>query len=295
MTKFVLIVLGCLILALYLYPAGTIYFKPAKSLPPGVSAPASTEIIDLSVPRQNTLLYARGFVADQLSNEAFPSVITGNAPGSAPSIPAPRIRTAITDSRDWFSWVVNVVYFPMLMVAGGGTILFGIIAIAALCLAIPFFFKRFKFFGVPLTLVMVALFAVILYLLTIYPGYFRETLKDKQPLVWDKAPASHYIEGGFSVPPDEPAFDSRIAVVNGTSGQIDLYADGLYIERVPAQGFRTYRELRGISRLTALDAATGTVLDDINFTEPPLNQEGLLIYNVQAMDTIHIDSPPAYH
>jgi hypothetical protein len=296
MSKYIWIVFGCLILALYLIPAGHIYFKQAQSLPPELQyQPSAVTLkpLDYSSAHPAVLIYGYRYTGENIRNDPFPSVITGHSPGSMPSIPGARIRTFTAEHRDWYDWILNVVYFPMIIAAGGGPILGGISSLALLAIAIPYLYKRYKFSGILLSILLVIVLTAITYGLAVFPGYFRGVLTDKQPLIRSSVPAANYIAGGFSAPVEEDEIGSHFAVVNATSKQIDVYADGLFIDKVPAKAYRTYLYLRDISRITSIDAATGQIVDDFTFSAGGQN-EGLLIYNVLAQDGIRIESAPHY-
>jgi hypothetical protein len=304
MKKAIWIILGCLLAALYLYPAGQILFSATKELPQEIQTkPLNTEVLDLDVDHSAILQYSRSYEVGQIRNDSFPSVITGGAPGEAPSIPDPRIRTTNSRDRDSFSWITTVVYFPMIIVAGGGTILFGILAILIAIFGVVYLYATFKRWGILLSAVLIGILIAAVWFITVYPSVFRSILSEKQPLVWEESSISSYINGGFSVHVDSPKYRSRVVIVNGTEKNIMIYADGMFISNIKAHSYRKYLQLREISRLTSIDDTAGIILDDIVFDIPYYgepyffvdNENEILFYNVQSADKISIASPPSYH
>jgi hypothetical protein len=294
--KAVFSVVGCLLLILYSVPVVYVILAPTRRLPQAPqSRPSTIQVEDLSSASSAVLLRASEFMASQVSNEPFPTVITGTSPGSLPKIPLPRIRTAKSDDRDWYSTILTIIYFPIIILAGGGPVLFGIIAIGIVSASFKKLIHWRRFVG---SLAWASLFIILIgitYFLAIWPRVVREYHGQHRQLVWEHSPLTHYLEGGFSVDPNSPARPmlTRLVVVNGTASPIDLYADGSWIDKVPAQGIRGYRQLRDFSRLAAVESATQLTVDDFYFHESE-ERKGFLIYNVHGADNLRIEGPPRY-
>ncbi|KAF0146333.1 MAG: hypothetical protein FD156_1 [Nitrospirae bacterium] len=294
--KALLIAVVCLLAIAYLTPVGDIIFAPTSRLPQvAQSQPSTIQVEELSSTSSAVLLSASAFTASQVSNEPFPTAITGTSPGSLPKIPLPRIRTAKSDDRDWYSTILTVVYFPIIMLAGGGPVLFGIIAIGIISASFKKLIHWRRIVGslawASLLIVMIG----ITYFLAIWPRVVREYYGQHQQLIWEHSPLTHYLEGGFSVNPNSPDRPTltRLVVVNGTASPIDLYADGFWIDKVPVQGIRGYRQLRDFSRLTAVETDTQLTVDDFYFRDSG-KQKGFLVYNVHGADNLSIEEPPRY-
>lgn len=295
--KALLIAVVCLLAVLYLSPVGYILLAPARSLSQEAqSQPLTIQVEELSSSQSGILLRASEFTASQVSNEAFPTVIKGTSPGSPPKIPLPRIRTAKSNDRDWFSTILNLVYFPIIILAGGGPILLGIIAIGGLSASFKPLIRWRRVIGSLSWAFLLIVLIGFIYFLAIWPSVLREYYGPHRPLIWEDSPLTHYLEGGFLVnptSPDQPT-RTRLVVVNGTVSPIDLYADGFWVGKVPAQGIRGFRQLRDFSRLTTVETAAQTTVDDFYFREGG-ELKGLVIYNVHGVDNIRIEGPPRYH
>ena len=122
-------------------------------------------------------------------------------------------------------------------------------------------------------------------------------------LVWKDSYLDAYILSSYlalhdpdaTPDPDSPDHDLRreVCVVNGKRSPVDLYVDGYLVDRVPARGIHSYRQLRMFSRLTTLEASSGAVVDNLlvcKENEP----RGILIYNVHGADRFTIDESPTY-
>ena len=286
---------ACLLLFLYLSPVACIVLAPARRLPHETQSQSAIEVEELSAAQSGVLLRASGFTASQLSNEPFPAMISGIAPGQSPPLPPPRIRTARSDYRDWYANVVTVVFFPIVVLAGGGPILFAILAIGALSAAFKQLAAWHKVIGILVWAVLFVLLAAITYSLAIWPRVLRTCYSRHSPLIWEDSALTHYLEGGFSVDPQSPDKPTltRLVVVNGIASPIDLYADGFHVDLVPAYDIRGYRQLTGFSRLTSVDSASSTTVDDFHVRDTG-DREGLLIYNVHGADSLHVEKPPRY-
>lgn len=284
------------IATLYLFPVGYIVFVTARGLPQETqSQPPNIQVVELDSTHSGILLRASEFEASQVSNEPFPAIITGHSPGSHPEIPLPRIRSALSVYRDWYSTTLTTVYFPVIILAGGGPVLFGIVAIAVLSGVFkPLVAWRRITGSVAWAFLLISLIAIT-YLLAIWPRVIREYYGKHRPLIWEDSPLTHYLEGGFSVDPKSRAQPTRtrLVVVNGTASPVEVFADGLRFDKVPAKGIRGYRRLRDFSRLTAVDSSTRSLLDDFCFHESG-ERNGILIYNVHGADTLRIEGPPTY-
>ena len=129
------VVVACLLL-FYLYPFGHILLRsPARRLPPQAQPPQTIQVEELSsgAPQSAVLLRASDFEADQLTNDPFPYVITGHAPGEQPAVPLPRIRNAVGRGPNWLlaglQMVWFAVHFPIFLL---NPVIVGIVACGAL-------------------------------------------------------------------------------------------------------------------------------------------------------------------
>ena len=126
-------------------------------------------------------------------------------------------------------------------------------------------------------------------LFLVCPSVLGNYYGQRRPLVQQSAPLSSYITGLTS--PRNPG--SNIVVINGTATPIDLYANGFWVDTVPTHAIREYHPLREVSRLTSVETATKTVLDDIQISDSG-EKEGFLIYNVHGADKLRVEGPPRY-
>jgi len=293
----------CLLLLVYVSPVGYILLTPARSFTRGTQdQPAAVETQDLSSSQSAVILRASDFTSQQVSNEPFPNVISGTSPGTPAKLPLPRIRTVSSDDRDWYSTILTVIYFPIIILAGGGPILFGIGAVLVGIIAVARLYassKRLRQWkglveSVALVSLLIALIGIT-HVLAVWPRALRGHLGQRRPIVWEHSVLTHYVEAGFSVDPtsaDDPT-RTRLVVVNAIGSPVELYVDGLWVDEVPAHGIRGYRQLRGFSRLTGVNTATQEILDDFLVGDSG-ERTGLLIYNVHGADVLRVEGPPRY-
>jgi hypothetical protein len=296
--RIVFVVAGaCPIAVLYLFPVYyIIMFVTAQSIPQDMQSQLSTiQVAELDSTSSGVLIRARNFEASQVLNEPFPTVIKGHSPGSAPTIPLPRIRTTIGDYRDWYSTILTVVYFPAMILAAGGSILFGIVAISVLYGVFRPLISWRRITGSVVWAGILISFISITYFLAIWPVVLREYYGKCRPLIWDHSPLTSYLSDGFSkdLPSHAQPMRAGLVVVNGMGSPVEVYADGLRFDQVPAKGIRVYRQLREFSRLTTVESSTQNIVEDFRFQESG-ESDGILIYNVNGIDKIHVEGPPIY-
>ncbi len=285
--KLLLLAFAYLFAIIYTIPVGYIIFQPASSLPlDNRYVPSNIDVNKLINLNSGTLFRANGFTPEQLSNEPFPATITGRSPGSEPILPKPRIRTSISVKKDWYSVLLWIMYFPILILVGGGGIIFGFIAICISYYIFPLILRRYRYFALPISVFLVLLLITITYFLFFWPGLLQDILGSKRPMVWEASPLSRYV--GFS------QSDARVVVVNGTVFPIDFYVDGLWVDRIPPKAYRKYEPLRKFSRFTSIDANSQQLLEDVSFHENA-DRQGILIYNILRKDTLWIENTPSYH
>jgi len=270
------VVVLALLAVVYLMPVLNILRYDAKRLPVENSDPS--RIVEVQALRSNEagvlLLASERFL---FSNDPFPSVIRATRPGASPRVPAPRIRTSISKDRDWYSNFIIIMFFPVGILAGGGAVFASIFAIPVLAVT----HRK----NIVISAVVLILLIAAIYFLAIWPTLLREHYARERPLVW----AGSHLIVYLRTPSNEP-----VIVVNGRTSPIDLFVDGLWVDRIPATGYRKYKKLREFSRLSSVDAITQVTLDDVSF-QPTSTQEGTLIYNVHGVDILRIENPPEYH
>lgn len=282
--KILLIASIFIVAVIYMTPLFFILFATEQRLPDRVAYQSSIiRAEELTSSGNGILLRASQFESRQLSNEPFPRIITATSPGSHPTVPSPRIRTAISDHKDWYSAIVTIIFFPIVVIAAGGAIIFGVFAIGIILVVCRKLFRRGKVAGLLACSSFLAVLIAITFLLAVWPFLLHEYYKQRRPLVPESLPMNYYIGGG--------SLRTSLVIANGVASAVDLYADGLWFDRVPPKAIRKYMQLRDFSRLTTI--SDRGVLDDFYISDGP-DRKGFLIYNVRGADNIWIEYPPRY-
>lgn len=287
-----LVVLGGLAL-IYLTPPVYLLLVPPRHLPRAVSSRPASLPVEQLVDSSSAVLLQTSW---GLSNAPFPNLITGGSV-SCPETPAPRIRTVRSSRGGWYRNIINVVYFPVFLFARLG--MMGPLFVVMFAIAyFPKLVRWRKVTGFVVWLLFVVVLCGTAYWLGVWPRVLREHNGPHLKLLRESSPLLAYVRGeAFNLDRHNTLRDqvaTRLAVVNGTNAPVDLYADGLWFDRIPPKDIRDYSQLTPFSRLTGVNTVTHGVVND--FFVPKREKDGSsLIYNVGGADTLSLEEPPTYN
>jgi hypothetical protein len=299
-TKLWIILIACFFAILYIVPLIQIFMLAPRPLP---QTNAQTQVL-AQIPQgvgSGPLWHVDNFTTSQFTNADFPASITCGLGESScqDRVPPARIRTGHSRNRSSLLSILIYLYMPAKMIFSVGICTVPFIALIVLIGTRPLIRKRFGKGANAILAVLVLLFIGLTALATLAPGYLSRMLAPKRPILWKSSTLGVYtqadnIVSGFTT------YGEAIYVVNGSDAPVDLYANGLWVDQLPARTYRAYAQYQSLTRLTSLDAGSGKMLDDLSFPAfapaptGAASKAGLLVYNIQQKDSLWVENPPSY-
>jgi phage FluMu protein Com len=278
---FSLLLLVLLVGVLYFYvsPFLTLY-GPTTTLPAGrVDAyfPAQVESLSATATTQSTFLLAKGFEGSQFNGEPFPSV--------SRTYPHARIRCEFSDQPgSGIPWYTTLPFVPFMILLAGGFVLPPILGIGL----VPAIWTAVKNKAAASILVVLLLLLVVGGEYGLYEATtgIDATAERKFPLIAESSLMSGIISSESS---------RGFVIVNASNQRVEVFINDVRAGTIGAGTSQRFTRYQPLSRILAIDAEDGSIVEALELSDPAAFDEGLGIYNIGGEDRLWIENPPTYH